>query len=330
VAPEGSRPFEDRTRYDPSEVEPRVLGEWLESGTFHPEATGSPGGNFSIAIPPPNVTGELHMGHALNGTLQDVLARMRRMQERNTLWALGTDHAGIATQIVVERQLESEGLTREELGREAFERRVWEWREQYGSKIVEQYKRLGASCDYERERFTMDELYVRAVYKVFQALYDKGYIYRDNYMVNWDPGSRTAISDLEVEHRDVEDTLYHIDYPLESGEMVRSLTHKLVQLHSSRLFEARGGRLADPERIRIAERRGRERRRGQRADHREVGARVRARDLHHLGLDLALVVAAADGLLGRVELVVDQADGRGGRLVGDGGLGEDQKTGTSL
>ena len=158
------------------------------------------------------------MGHALNGTIQDVLTRMRRMQGRNTLWALGTDHAGIATQVVVEKQLAQEGLTREELGREEFERRVWQWREKYGFRIIEQYKRLGASCDYERERFTMDELYVRAVYKVFKSLYDKGYIYRDNYMVNWDPGSGSAISDLEVEHREVEDTLYYIDYPLASGE----------------------------------------------------------------------------------------------------------------
>src|SRR4051812_33531495 len=134
--------LEERTRYDPSEVEPRVLSQWLEAGIFHPEATGTPEENFSIAIPPPNVTGELHMGHALNGTLQDVLTRVRRMEGRNTLWALGTDHAGIATQVVVERQLAREGKTREELGRELFERRVWEWREQYGSKIVEQYKRL--------------------------------------------------------------------------------------------------------------------------------------------------------------------------------------------
>src|SRR6185503_166683 len=200
--------LEERTRYDPSEVEPRVLSQWLEAGIFHPDATGTPEDNFSIAIPPPNVTGELHMGHALNGTLQDVLTRKRRMEGRRALWALGTDHAGIATQVVVERQLVKEGTSREELGREEFERRVWEWREQYGSKIVEQYKRLGASCDYERERFTMDEAYVRAVYKVFKSLFDKGYIYRDNYMVNWDPGSHTAISDLEVEYREVEDTLY--------------------------------------------------------------------------------------------------------------------------
>jgi valyl-tRNA synthetase len=217
VAEDRLKRLEERTRYDPSEVEPRVLGEWLEAGIFHPEATGTPAENFSVVIPPPNVTGELHMGHALNGTLQDVLTRMRRMQGRNSLWALGTDHAGIATQVVVERQLANEGKTREELGREAFEARVWEWRVLYGSRIVEQYKRLGASCDYERERFTMDEGYVHAVMKVFKSLYEKGYIYRDTYMVNWDPGSRTAISDLEVEHREVTDTLYYIDYPLEDG-----------------------------------------------------------------------------------------------------------------
>ncbi|KKL99543.1 hypothetical protein LCGC14_1813360, partial [marine sediment metagenome] len=207
----------ERTRYDPREVEPRVLAAWLEAGHFHPPATGTPAENYSVSIPPPNVTGELHMGHALNGTLQDMLIRMRRMQGRNTIWVLGTDHAGIATQVVVEKQLLEEGQSREQLGREEFERRVWEWKKRYGSAIVEQYKRLGASCDYERERFTMDEGYVRAVYRVFQVLYEKGYIYRDNYMVNWDPGSRTAISDLEVEHRELKDTLYRIDYPLESS-----------------------------------------------------------------------------------------------------------------
>jgi valyl-tRNA synthetase len=218
VAEDRLAELKERTRYDPGKVEPRVLAEWLEAGYFHPEAKGTPTENFSIAIPPPNVTGELHMGHALNGTMQDVLARTRRMQGRNTFWILGTDHAGIGTQVVVEKQLAEDGLSREEIGREAFERRVWEWRELYGSRIIEQYKRLGSSCDYERERFTMDEPYVRAVYKVFKALYEKGYIYRDNYMVNWDPAARTAISDLEVEHREVEDTLYYIDYPLESGD----------------------------------------------------------------------------------------------------------------
>ena len=210
--------LEETTRYDPSEVEGRILERWLDGGYFHPDAEGSPDENFSIAIPPPNVTGALHMGHALNGTVQDVLTRLNRMRGRNALWALGTDHAGIATQAVVERELREEGKSRQEIGREAFVKRVWEWRERYGSQIVEQYKRLGASCDYERERFTLDEAYVRAVYRVFVALYDKGLIYRDNYIVNWDPGTHSAISDLEVVNREVEDTLYYIDYPLEGSD----------------------------------------------------------------------------------------------------------------
>jgi valyl-tRNA synthetase len=212
--------LEDTTRYDPSEVEGRILERWLDGGYFHPDAEGSPDENFSIAIPPPNVTGALHMGHALNGTVQDVLTRLNRMRGRKSLWALGLDHAGIATQAVVERELREEGQSRQEIGREAFVKRVWEWRERYGSQIVEQYKRLGASCDYERERFTLDEAYVRAVYRVFVALYDKGLIYRDNYIVNWDPGTRSAISDLEVVNREVADTLYYIDYPLEGSDQV--------------------------------------------------------------------------------------------------------------
>ena len=196
--------LEETTRYDPGQAEARVLEAWLDGGYFHPEATGSPAENYSISIPPPNITGALHMGHALNGSIQDALIRLNRMRGRNTLWALGTDHAGIATQSVVEKQLREEGVSRHDLGREEFVKRVWEWRERYGSTIVEQFKRLGASCDYERERFTLDEGYVRAVLSVFVALYEKGYIYRDNYMVNWDPGSRSAISDLEVENREVD------------------------------------------------------------------------------------------------------------------------------
>jgi valyl-tRNA synthetase len=145
---------------------------------------------------------------------------MNRMRGRNSLWILGTDHAGIATQSVVEKMLKAEGVSRHDLGREEFVERVWAWKEEYGSRIVEQYKRLGASCDYERERFTLDEGYVRAVYRVFKQLYDKGYIYRDNYMVNWDPGSHSAISDLEVENREVEDKLYSIDYPVEGSDQV--------------------------------------------------------------------------------------------------------------
>ncbi|MFN8217439.1 MAG: valine--tRNA ligase [Solirubrobacterales bacterium] len=212
--------LEQTTRYDPTEVEGRIFAEWMAGGYFHPPAEGTPAENFSVAIPPPNVTGALHMGHALNGSMQDTLVRMNRMRGRNALWILGTDHAGIATQAVVEKTLKAEGTDRHELGREAFVERVWEWKSEYGSRIVEQYKRLGASCDYERERFTLDADYVRAVYRVFKRLFDKGYIYRDNYMVNWDPGSRSAISDLEVENREVEDVLYSIDYPVEGSDRV--------------------------------------------------------------------------------------------------------------
>ncbi|HET9197686.1 MAG TPA: valine--tRNA ligase [Solirubrobacterales bacterium] len=212
--------LEETTRYDPSEVEGRVFAEWIEGGYFHPEAEGTPEENFSVAIPPPNVTGALHMGHALNGSMQDALVRMNRMRGKNALWILGTDHAGIATQAVVEKELRKEGKSRHDLGRSAFVERVWEWKAEYGSRIVEQYKRLGASCDYERERFTLDEGYVKAVYRVFKQLFDKGYIYRDNYMVNWDPGSHSAISDLEVENREVEDVLYSIDYPVEDSDRV--------------------------------------------------------------------------------------------------------------
>ncbi len=208
-----------RTRFEPADVEPRILARWLESGFVHPEAAGMPEENFSIAIPPPNVTGALHMGHALNWTIQDVLIRTNRMRGRRAKWIFGTDHAGIATQRQVEKLLESEGTSRAELGRKRFLERVWEWRERYGGEIIEQGKRLGATPDYEDERFTMDERYVQAVLKVFVELYEQGLIYRDHYMVNWDPGLRSAISDLEVEERDdIVDTLYSVAYPLASGE----------------------------------------------------------------------------------------------------------------
>jgi valyl-tRNA synthetase len=207
----------ERTRYVPHDVEPRVFERWEQAGIFHPEPEGTGEENYSIAIPPPNVTGALHMGHALNGSIQDVLIRRARMRGLRTKWIFGTDHAGIATQVKVEQQLAEEGKTKQDLGRDAFIEKVWEWREKYGSTIVQQFKRLGCSCDYEDERFTMDDAYARAVAHVFVALCEKGLIYRDNYMVNWDPGTRSAISDLEVEQRRVEDKLYSIDYPLESG-----------------------------------------------------------------------------------------------------------------
>ena len=210
----------ERTRYEPGEVERRVFARWEEAGIFHPEPP-QPGesetASFSIAIPPPNVTGALHLGHALNGSIQDALVRLNRMRGRRTKWVFGTDHAGIGTQVQVEKALREEGTSRQEIGREAFVERVWQWRERYGSEIVEQFKRLGASADYADEHFTMDEGYARAVLRVFVALFKKGLIYRGSYLVNWDPGTGSAISDLEVEQREVRDTLYSIDYPLASG-----------------------------------------------------------------------------------------------------------------
>ncbi|HYH61305.1 MAG TPA: valine--tRNA ligase, partial [Solirubrobacterales bacterium] len=209
--------LESTTRYDPAEVEARVLEGWLEGGYFHPEPEGDSAGNFSIAVPPPNVTGVLHMGHALNGSIQDALIRLNRMRGKPTRWIMGTDHAGIATQAQVEKLLEREGSSRREIGREAFVERVWEWRERHGSQIIEQFKRLGASADYDDERFTMDDAYAKAVTRVFVDLHARGHIYRDNYIVNWDPGLRSAISDLEVEQKTLTDTLYSIDYPLADG-----------------------------------------------------------------------------------------------------------------
>ncbi|MHB8656475.1 MAG: valine--tRNA ligase [Solirubrobacteraceae bacterium] len=209
--------LERRTRYDPTEVEPRIAERWLGSGLFHPQPEGTAAENYSIAIPPPNVTGVLHMGHALNNSVQDCLVRHARMHGRRAKWILGTDHAGIATQTQVERALAEQGESREAIGREAFTEHVWRWRSQYGGRIIEQLKRLGASCDFDSERFTLDDEYVRAVQHVFVSLYRKGLVYRDRYLVNWDPGSRSAISDLEVEEREVADTLFYIDYPLASG-----------------------------------------------------------------------------------------------------------------
>jgi valyl-tRNA synthetase len=200
------------TRYDPGDAEPRIARLWLDSGINHPEPEGEASANFSIAVPPPNVTGALHMGHALNGSIQDVLIRWNRMQGRRAKWVFGTDHAGIATQKQVEAKLARSGRSKEALGRESFVEQVWEWTHEHGGIIQSQYKRLGASLDFAEERFTLDDGYVHAVLKVFVDLYEQGLIYRDHYMVNWDPGLGTAVSDLEVEQREESDTLYSIRY----------------------------------------------------------------------------------------------------------------------
>ena len=197
--------------YEPKNVEKRWYEYWEKEGLFSAgEKEGAK--NYSIVIPPPNVTGVLHMGHALNNTMQDILCRYRRSRGDNVLWMPGTDHAGIATQNVVERKLAEQGITREEIGREKFIEEVWKWRKESGSAIINQLKRLGASCDWNRERFTMDEGLSKAVRKVFVQLYKEGLIYKGNYITNWCPRCCTALSDLEVEHEDVDGNLYHIKY----------------------------------------------------------------------------------------------------------------------
>ena len=204
------------TVYDPASVETKWYKVWEESGAFHAEPC-SDGKAYSIVIPPPNVTGQLHMGHALDNALQDILIRWRRMQGYDTLWMPGCDHAGIATQIKVEEVLAKEGISRHDLGREKFIERVWEWKAQYGDRITNQLRRLGASCDWERERFTMDEGCSKAVREVFVTLYEKGLIYQGERITNWCPRCNTALSDIEVEHEDSAGKLYHVRYPLKDS-----------------------------------------------------------------------------------------------------------------
>ena len=202
--------------YEPHEVEKKWSEYWKTNKQFAAkDSSDQPA--YSIVIPPPNVTGVLHMGHALNVTLQDIMCRYRRMKGDNVLWMPGTDHAGIATQNVVEKQLMNEGIDRHQLGRDAFIQRVWEWRKTYGGAIINQLKRLGASCDWDRERFTMDEGLSKAVRKVFVELYEAGLIYQGDYITNWCPRCQTALADLEVEHEELDGHLYHIKYPFEDG-----------------------------------------------------------------------------------------------------------------
>src|SRR5215210_5935481 len=206
--------------YQPADIETRMSRIWEESGAFkagRPERLEAR--PFTIVIPPPNVTGSLHMGHALNNTLQDILCRFERMRGRDVLWQPGTDHAGIATQLVVERQLlERQQPGRRELGRAEFLERVWQWKAESGGVIINQLKRLGASCDWSRERFTMDEGLSRAVVKVFVELHRDGLIYKDKRLVNWDPKLLTAISDLEVQQVEIKGSLWHIKYPVEGTD----------------------------------------------------------------------------------------------------------------
>ncbi|MBP3729798.1 MAG: valine--tRNA ligase, partial [Lachnospiraceae bacterium] len=210
--------------YSPAGIEEKQYERWEKAGYFHADVK-SAKPKYSIVMPPPNITGQLHMGHALDNTLPDILIRMKRMQGFETLWLPGTDHASIATEAKVVESLKEEGLSKEMLGREGFLSRVWDWRETYGRKIVKQLRKLGCSCDWERERFTMDEGCSHAVKTVFVKLYNDGLIYRGNRMINWCPTCRTSISDAEVEHEEQEGHFWHLLYPVkETGEMLELAT----------------------------------------------------------------------------------------------------------
>ena len=202
--------------YDPSEIEDRTYAKWMGRKYFHPDVDRSKK-PFTIVMPPPNITGKLHMGHALDNTLQDILIRYKRMQGYNALWIPGTDHASISTEVKVINKLKEEGIDKNELGREGFLKRTWEWREEYGRTIVDQLKKIGSSCDWDRERFTMDEGCSEAVLEVFTRLYEKGYIYKGSRIINWCPVCQTSISDAEVEHEEQAGHFWHINYPIADG-----------------------------------------------------------------------------------------------------------------
>jgi len=202
--------------YNPKDIEEKLYQKWLENKYFHAEVDRSKK-PFTIVIPPPNITGQLHMGHALDNTLQDIIIRFKRMQGYNTLWQPGTDHASIATEVKIIEQLKKEGLRKEDLGREGFLERAWKWKEEYGGRIISQLKKMGSSCDWDRERFTMDEGCNKAVNKVFVDLYKKGYIYKGSKIINWCPVCKTSISDAEVEYEEQEGHFWHIKYPI-AGE----------------------------------------------------------------------------------------------------------------
>ena len=202
------------TTYDFKATEERLYDWWRENGWFKPEVAGPDAKPFVISMPPPNVTGALHTGHAMTAATEDLMIRYHRMRGFAALWVPGSDHAGIATQLVVERSLREEGSSRADIGRAEFLRRTWAWKKEYGDRITDQHCRLGVSCDWDRERFTLDEGLSRAVREAFVRLYEMGLIYRGEYLINWSPGLRTAVSDLEVEYSDEMGKLYYFKYPI--------------------------------------------------------------------------------------------------------------------
>ena len=211
-------------KYDPKNVEDRIYKTWLEHKYFHAERQEGKK-TYTIVIPPPNITGQLHMGHALDNTLQDILIRYHRMAGYDTLWVPGTDHASIATEAKIVEAMRKEGITKEDIGRDKFLERAWDWKAKYGGRIIEQLKKMGSSCDWDRERFTLDEGCSKAVREVFVKLYDEGLIYRGNRMVNWCPHCNTSISDAEVEYEEKESNFWHLLYTVkETGEKLELAT----------------------------------------------------------------------------------------------------------
>ena len=205
----------DKKPYDPSDIEQKLYQEWENSGLFEPDDNSD---SYSLAIPPPNVTGTLHMGHGFQNAIMDCLIRYHRMSGKNTLWQVGTDHAGIATEMVVERRLNAEGKTKEDIGREAFEKEVWSWKKYSGNKITSQLRRLGSSSDWSSERFTLDDDYQHAVKSAFIQLFNEGLIYQGKRLVNWDPVLETSLSDLEVINKDLTIKIWEIKYQLEETD----------------------------------------------------------------------------------------------------------------
>ena len=203
-------------QYDPKEVEDRIYKQWLDGKYFHAKCEKDKP-TYTIVIPPPNITGQLHMGHALDNTLQDILIRFKRMQGYDTLWVPGTDHASIATEAKIVEKMREEGLTKEDVGRDGFLERAWDWKKQYGGRIIEQLKKMGSSCDWDRERFTLDEGCNKAVKEVFVRLYEKGLIYRGERIINWCPHCKTSISDAEVEYEEQSGHFWHLRYPFKDG-----------------------------------------------------------------------------------------------------------------
>ena len=220
--------------YNPKEFEEKLYKEWEKKGYFRAEADSNKQ-PFSIVIPPPNITGQLHMGHALNNSIQDIIVRFKRMQGYATLWLPGTDHASIATEVKIVEKMKQDGLTKADVGRDGFLERAWEWKEQYGGRIIEQLKRLGSSCDWSRLAFTMDDNLTKAVKHVFVKLYNKGLIYKADRIINWCPSCKTALSDAEVDYEEQDSFLWHIRYPFAdgSGELVVATTRPETMLGDS-------------------------------------------------------------------------------------------------